>query len=205
MEHQGRVHALEHPCLGQPHLPGAAHLLTGCADDGDSAGMRGQRPYDGQRGRDGSGGDEVVPAAVPDPGQGVVLGEQGDIRPRSHAFVYGDERGVHPPDLVRHRESGFREPSRQDLVGVVLGELQLRSGVDVEAHGLHPGPQRAEFDGQRVQRGQLGAGHGASVGTASRAAGTAVRRVRPPSHHRAWITAAQVIEAAARPGAPGCR
>ena len=59
------------------HLAPAA-LLGRRAEHADRqaelVGHRGQR----QAGPDGGGGDDVVPAGVPDVGQGVVLGADGD-------------------------------------------------------------------------------------------------------------------------------
>jgi hypothetical protein len=130
VEHQGRVHVVEHAGLQLDDLaPGA--LLAGRADHPQRAGRLRQGLQ--QRGgrADPAGGDEVVPAAVADAGQRVVLQQVGDDR-RAVA-VLRHERGVQPGDGGLHGEAAAGQPVLQQARRAVLGQRQLGMTVQVEA------------------------------------------------------------------------
>ena len=92
MEHHGGVDAGEGPGLEELDLAPAA-LLGGRADELDRPDDGVALPRQGEEGAERPRRDEVVPAGVADLGQRVVLGEDGDPRPRAAADA-GADRGV---------------------------------------------------------------------------------------------------------------
>ena len=127
VDHHRRVDSLEGPGLGHEDLA-AASLLTRRAHDHDpSAGGVGEGGG-GQAGPEPGGGDDVVAAAVPDAGQGVVLAEHGDRRPL--AAGASCEGGLQTEGAALHVEAGVGEGSAEDVGREALLEQQLGPVVD---------------------------------------------------------------------------
>jgi hypothetical protein len=75
------------------------------------------------------GGDDVVPAAVPDAGQRVVLAQHRDRRPAG-AGPCG-ERGLEPVGVAFDVEALVLQHLGQQVVGEPLLVVELRVGVDL--------------------------------------------------------------------------
>ncbi len=127
VQHHRRGDVVERARLQQQSLA-AARLLGGGADQHDRevqfVGDVGQRERGADRGR----GDDVVPAGVPDPWQGVVFGaDADDQRP---AAEVGAERGVQTSGLAGDRKAALGDEGLGLGAAAVFVERQFRLGVD---------------------------------------------------------------------------
>ena len=100
VDHHGRVDALEGAPLGQEHLAAAA-LLGGRPHDDDPPAELLRERRGGEAGAQARRGDDVVPAAVADLGQRVVLAQDGDggalrTGPRHEGGVDAERAGARP-------------------------------------------------------------------------------------------------------------
>ena len=145
VDHEGRVDPVEGARSDERDLAAAALLGRRADRAHPAAGLLGQR-RSGQAGAEAGGGDDVVPAGVADPRQGVVLAEHGDERPPAPGA--GGEGGVDPVGGALDGQAGRLEDPRQQVVGeallvVGLGVLvDLVGDVEEElAAGLHLLPQ----------------------------------------------------------------
>ncbi len=142
VEHRHRVHPLEGAAVEHDDLAAAALLGRG-AQDCDSAGRVGPLLGDGDRGGAGGGADQVVAAAVAEPGERVVLGEQRDRRPVA-AAVLPAERGRQRRDAALDREPVTGEEAAEPAARLLLLEADLRVRVDVGGDPLQLGPQAVD-------------------------------------------------------------
>ncbi len=159
VEHQRRVDVVEHPGVRLDRLAAPA-LLGGRAHRQHRPGGHLRHGGHRQRGAQARRRDEVVPARVPEAGQGVVLHQQRHRRPALARARR--ERGGHPRHAPLHGETGALQLAREQGRRPVLGEGVL--GVGVQAQGNVPqgvGPGR-----HLLAQGQMyvvrRAGHGAS-------------------------------------------
>src|SRR3970040_439438 len=125
--------SLEAPVLHEPDLAGAP-LLGRRADhlDAPREGHLAERRRDGRTRAGPRGGDHVVPAGVPDVGQGLVLRQDRNGRPRP-AALYGRSEGCRQPahaplDLGAMLLEDLAEPPRR----LLFLETELRVAVDLE-------------------------------------------------------------------------
>ncbi len=127
VHHQRQGDRVEDAPLQHQHLA-PSDLLSGGTDDEDGdAELVGDVP-EAERRPDCRRRDHVVPAGVPDLGQGVVLGAQPDDEvavPEARG-----ERRVQPRDGATHLETLVGEHRRDLADALVLGEGQLGLGVD---------------------------------------------------------------------------
>ncbi len=176
VDHERGVDALERAPAGEQDLPAASLLGRRAHHDHPSAQLLGQR-RGGQAGAEAGGGDDVVPAGVPDPGQRVVLAQHRDRR--AGGAGSGHERGVEPVRRPLHLEALVGEDAGEEVVGELLLVVQLRVGVDL-VRGIH---EEAAASLHRLSQALLGGdevGGGGHVSNASRGAGPASRAGCPP-------------------------
>ena len=133
VKHYDAGYVVEEPAIGHDHLAacaGAVALLGRGAHDEHLPGKPGDGPARGDARPHRGGGDEVVAAAVPHPGQRVVLGEHGDLGPLRAAFERRLERGGHLIEVPLHLEAMVFEDAGELLIGFIL--LAPKLGVLVE-------------------------------------------------------------------------
>ena len=106
---------------------GSGAFLGRCAEYRDRSVQVGDDLGQRQAGADSRGADQVVSAAVTQPGQGVVLGQDGNPRPRTAlAAELGLEGGRHASRTGLDRDAGRLQQARQapgclDLLVADLG------------------------------------------------------------------------------------
>ena len=140
MHHQRRIHTVER-AGARHHFLAAALLLRRCAEKRDGAGQLILHVVQGERRAQGGGGDEVVATGVADAGQGVVLGQHGDVaatgaetRLKGRRQTVGAALGGQAKALggVREQGAGAGFVEGELRVGVdVVGDSQQRVGVFV--------------------------------------------------------------------------
>src|SRR5699024_5817438 len=87
--------------------------------------------------------DHVVPAAVPHPGQRVVLGGDRHLRPGGAGAELGGERGRDATGAALDRDAGLAQRRGERLQGVELAVAELWVGVQVTG-------ERVQLVGQRL-------------------------------------------------------
>jgi hypothetical protein len=129
MNHHRCVQAGECAALEQQNLAtGVTDLLCGRAHHADRQPHLIGDPGGSERGTDGGGGDDVVPAGVSDAWQGVVLGANGDVQgTRASA---GAKCGRQIANALLHAESGIAQQLAQPPRGLLLLETELRVRVN---------------------------------------------------------------------------
>lgn len=150
MHHQRRVQPVELPGVQHGDLAATA-LLGGCADDVHGDRPRGVGGAHHQRRPDRGRRDQVVPACVPEPGQGVVLGDERDVqRPVTRAGVEG---GVQPRGLSVDVEPVLGQQRGQHPVGAELLPRRFRIGMQPGADTAHQVPVTGQVLGGDGFRG----------------------------------------------------
>ena len=153
---EGGVEAVEQPVIDHDLLA-APPLLGRRAEEDDLAGQLVGDRREGDGGADAGGGHRVVAAAVAQPGQGVVLGEDPDARP------------VAAPAAAPRRPDGGRQAAGRML------DLEAMAGQDLGDPGRGVDAPRTRAPGRR--------GSGAT-GRGSRRARPRRRRRDGPSRPR---------------------
>ena len=134
VEHDGRVHLGKNTGIDHVHLAarvGSRAFLGRCAEYPDRPVQLGDDFRQRQAGADGRGTDQVVSAAVAQPGQRVILGQDRNSRPRTAlAAELGLEGGPHASRAGLDRDAGRLQQARQTPGRLDLLVADLRMSVN---------------------------------------------------------------------------
>ena len=127
VDHHRCVYTVECTPVGHDDLA-ATPLFGGCPQDADPTAQFCGNRRGRQTGAQASRGDDVVTTCMADPRQGVVLAEHSDHRPLG-ACIRLESRlqAIGTPD---HRQTLLGQHARQQVVGDVLLEVELRLGMN---------------------------------------------------------------------------
>ncbi len=134
MGHQHQVHIGEQTLLDHLHLAAVyQHLLGRGSHDADFAPESLQGIGQSQPCGHGHQGDEVVPASVPQLGQGVVLGQKGQMGPSPAEVPGGREGRLHAARVAGHAEAEAFQYFGQLGRGPGFFKAQFGVAVDILA------------------------------------------------------------------------
>ena len=138
VEHHGQVQVVEDPPVCHAHL-GSVHLLRGGADDEDGSLKMVPQVRQGESRQDGQGAVQVVPAAVADLRQGVVLRQDAHGGTLPVAQGGSKARGV-AAEGVFHLEARRGQQVHHPAAGFVflVRQFRVRRQVVAQLHRRRP-------------------------------------------------------------------
>jgi hypothetical protein len=128
-----RIHVLEEPFAHEAALGAAvlAAFFAGRAVDAHLAARLVDHGLEADGGKRGGGAEKIVPAAVPEAGQGVVFGEEDEHGAGLRALIDGGEAGRVPRHVGLHGKALAGEQLGEALAGEVLVVAHFGMLVDV--------------------------------------------------------------------------